>query len=230
MPAKLEINLSNLKNNITNIQRYVNRHSEKDIEILAMVKADAYGAGIIEVSKALVDSGINYLGVAYLKEAKMLRENDINANIVVFSGLLPEDIKDAVKLDASYCISNIEIAKMLDYEARKNNKKVKIHIAVDTGMGRIGVLPKDICSFAAEINNLKNLQVEGMFSHFSSADSDLIYTQKQSDLFNECVQEFKKEGVNPKYVHICNSVGATSYETSYNDMVRVRYSNIWIFR
>ena len=118
-----------------------------NIELLAMVKADAYGAGIVQVSNVLEDIGINHLGVAYLKEAKVLRENGIKANIVVFSGLLPEDMKDAINIDCSYAISNINIAKMLDNVAKKNNKIVKIHIAVDTGMGRIGVLPKDIASF-----------------------------------------------------------------------------------
>lgn len=220
MPAKLEINLSNLKNNIKSIRQYIDSKSE-NVEILAMVKADAYGAGILEVSKTLENSGVKYLGVAYLKEAKLLRENGIKSNIVVFSGLLPENIEDAVFLNCSYSISNIEIAKMLNDEAIKQNKKVKIHIAVDTGMGRIGVLPKNISEFATKLKKLKNLEVEGIFSHFSSADSDMAYTQKQTNLFNECIEEFKKQEIIPKFVHICNSVGMTNHNTSYNDMVRV---------
>jgi len=222
MPARLEINLSNLKNNILNIQKYVkNKSNGKDTEILAMVKADAYGAGIVEVSKTLEEIGIKYFGVAYLKEAKMLRESGIRSNIVVFSGLLPENIEEAVNIDVAYAISNLEIAKMLDGKAKEYNKKVKIHIAIDTGMGRIGVLPKNIINFANELKQLNNLEVEGMFSHFSSADSDIAYTQKQSNIFNECVEEFKKEGIQPNYIHICNSIGMVKYNTSYNDMVRV---------
>ena len=222
MPARLEINLSNLKNNILNIQKYVKEHSKnKDIEILAMVKADAYGAGIIEVSKVLEQIGIHNLGVAYLKEAKALRGNGIKSNIVVFSGLLPENIEEAVNIDVAYAISNIDVAKMLDSKAKEYNKKVKIHIAVDTGMGRIGVLPKNIYEFANEINKLDNLEVEGIFSHFSSADSDIAYTQKQSNIFKECIEEFNKAGIYSKFIHICNSVGMVEYNTSYNDMVRV---------
>lgn len=222
MPAKLEISLGNLKNNIQNIQKHIKENSSsKSVKILAMVKADAYGAGIIEVSKTLEKAGVDYLGVAYLKEAKLLRQNGIKSNIVVFSGLLPENIEEAVTIDSAYSISNIEIAKMLDREAKKQNRKVKVHIAVDTGMGRIGVLPKDISSFSKEIIKLNNLEIEGIFSHFSSADSDLIYTKRQSSIFDECVEEFKNNGVTPSFVHICNSVGIAKHDTSYNDMVRV---------
>lgn len=222
MPAKLEISLDNLKSNIQNIQEYIKENSNsKSVKILAMVKADAYGAGIIEVSKTLEKSGIDYLGVAYLKEAKLLKQNGIKSDIVVFSGLLPEDILEAVKTDSAYSISNIEIAKMLNEESKKQNKKVKIHIAVDTGMGRIGVLPKDISNFSKEIVKLTNLEIEGIFSHFSSADSDLIYTKRQNNIFKECVEEFRNNGINPKFVHICNSVGIAKHDTSYNDMVRV---------
>lgn len=222
MPAKLEISLDNLENNIKNIQEYIKKNSkDKNVKILSMVKADAYGAGIIEISKTLEKLDIDYLGVAYLKEAKLLRKNGIKSNIVVFSGLLPENIEEAVSLDSAYSISNIDIAKMLDSEAKKQGKKVKIHIAVDTGMGRIGVLPKDIFEFSNELCKLTNLEVEGIFSHFSSADSDLLYTKRQNNIFDECVEEFKNNGIVPKFVHICNSIGIAKHDKSYNNMVRV---------
>lgn len=222
MPAKLEISLSNLKSNIQCIQEHIKKSSkDKNVKILSMVKADAYGAGIIEVAKTLEISGIDYLGVAYLKEAKLLRENGIKANMVVFSGLLPENIKEATQIDSAYSISNIEIARMLDEEAKKQNKKVKVHIAIDTGMGRIGVLPKDISTFSNELKNMDNLEIEGIFSHFSSADTDLLYTKRQNRIFDECIEEFKNNGIIPKFVHICNSVGIAKHNASYNDMVRV---------
>ena len=222
MPARLEINLSNLKNNVLNIKEYIkNNKGKKDTKILAMVKADAYGAGIVEVAKALEETGIDFFGVAYLKEAKILRENGVKGNIVVFSGLLPENIEEAVKLECSYAVSNLIVAEMLDKKAKECNKKVKIHIAIDTGMGRIGVLPKDIRGFAKSLKLLDNLEVEGIFSHFSSADTDLNYTNKQNSIFNECIEEFEKESIIPKYIHICNSVGMIEQRTSYNDIVRV---------
>lgn len=221
MPARLEINLKNLKSNVLNIQEYMRKVCTSNVEMLAMVKADSYGAGIVEVSKTLESIGINYLGVAYLKEAKLLRENGIKSNIVVFSGLLPEDLEEGVKVDAAYAISNIDTAINLNNVAKKANKKAKVHIAVDTGMGRIGVLPKDISSFACKIKELDNLEVEGIFSHFSSADTDISYTNKQNDIFKECVEEIEKAGINAKYIHICNSVGIANFENSYNNMVRL---------
>jgi len=222
MPAKLEISLLNLRDNIRNIQRYIEHQGKgRNVELLAMVKADAYGAGIIQVSKTLEKLGIKYLGVAYLKEAKLLRENKIESDIVVFSGLLPENIEEAVEVDCAFSISNIDVARHLNDEAKKKNKIVKVHIAIDTGMGRIGVLPNDVKEFASKLKELENLEIEGIFSHFSSADSDLKYTQKQNDIFIECIEEFKINGIIPKYIHICNSVGIANYDKSYNDMVRM---------
>lgn len=222
MPAKLEISLNNLKNNVVNIKRYIEKNSDENkVELLAMVKADAYGAGIVKVSKMLETLNVNYLGVAYLKEAKTLRENGIKANIVVFSGLLPEDLEEAVKIDAAYAATNINTLIALNEVARRHDKKVKIHIAIDTGMGRIGVLPKNICEFAKKIKGLKNIEVEGVFSHFSSADTDILYTKKQNDIFNECLEELNKAGINYKFVHICNSIAITNFSSSYNNMVRL---------
>lgn len=221
MPARLEVNLKNLKNNVFSIKKYMKSVNSSNVELLAMVKADSYGAGILEVSKALEEIGVNYLGVAYLKEAKLLRQNGIKSGIVVFSGLLPEELEAGVKLECSYAISNIEIATSLNNIAKKYDKKVKVHIAIDTGMGRIGVLPKDISSFASKIKELENLEVEGIFSHFSSADTDISYTNKQNNIFKECIEEIEKAGIKAKFIHICNSVGITNFENSYNNMVRL---------
>ncbi len=222
MPARLEINLKNLKSNIINIKEYIDKSSQgKHIEILAMVKADAYGAGIVEVASVLEKLNINYLGVAYLKEAKLLRENKIKSNIVVFSGLLPEDIEEAVNTKASYAITNIDIAIKLNEACKKYGKKANIHIAIDTGMGRIGVLPKNITEFAKEIKKLDNLEIEGIFSHFSSADSDRLYTYKQNEIFKECIYELDRAGIKYKFIHICNSIGIAEYSGSYNNMVRL---------
>ncbi len=222
MPAKLEINLQNLEHNILNIRKYIEENSkEKDVELLAMVKADAYGAGMVEISKRLEKLNINYLGVAYLKEAKLLRENNIKSNIIVFSGILKDEIEDAVNTDAIYAISNMEIARLLNEKAKKCNKKIRVHLAVDTGMGRIGATPECIQDVISNIKKYDSLEVEGIFSHFSSADSDMEYTKQQDVLFGEALKQIDEAGIKYKYAHICNSIGILNCIDSYNNMVRL---------
>jgi len=222
MPAKLEVSLKNLKYNIENIRKYIKENSkEKNVELLAMVKADAYGAGMVEISRQLEELNINYLGVAYLKEAKILRENNIKSNIIVFSGILKEEIEEAVKIDCIYAISNMDIAELLNQKAKKYNKKIKVHLAIDTGMGRIGATKNTIHDIISRLKKCDNLIVEGVFSHFSSADSNIEYTEKQNEIFNKMLKLIKEAGIKYKYVHICNSIGVLKCIKSYNNMVRI---------
>ena len=222
MPAKLEINLKNLEYNITNIRKYIKENSiGKNIELLAMVKADAYGAGMLEISRVLERLNINYLGVAYLKEAKLLRENNIKSDIIVFSGILKEEIEEAVNIDAIYAVSNMEIAELLNNKAKEYNKKVRVHIAIDTGMGRLGATKNTIHAIILKLKSYENLIVEGIFSHFSSADLDMKYTKKQADEFNNTLALIKEAGIKYKYAHICNSIGILKCIDSYNNMVRI---------
>ena len=222
MPAKLEISLKNLEYNINNFRKYVNDNSDgRSVKILAMVKADAYGAGMIEVSRTLEKLGIDYLGVAYLKEAKLLRDNNIKSNIIVFSGILKEEIDEALDVDAIYAISNLEIARLLNDKAKEKNKMVKINLAIDTGMGRLGARESNIDETIEKLKKLDNLEIDGIFSHFSSADFDKKYTESQIQKFNKALGKINKEGIKYTYAHICNSIGIYSCKNSYNNMVRL---------
>jgi alanine racemase len=118
MPARLTINLTNLKHNIDEFKKKLLNNQE----LLVMVKADAYGAGIIKVARELEDYGINHFGVAYLKEAINLRNNGVKGNITVFSGLVPDEYTSACDVDAIYSVSDLESLICLDKEA-KNKKK-----------------------------------------------------------------------------------------------------------
>lgn len=217
MPAKLSISLENLKDNVNNIKKCIGN----EVELLVMVKADAYGSGIVEISKCLETQGVKYLGVAYIVEAKEILDNNINANIVVFSNVLQEEIEEAVKLDLVITLSDIETAKSINAEAIKQGKRVRTHIKIDTGMTRLGVFSKDIISFIIEIQKLSNIKIEGVFTHLSSADTDNEYTETQVQNFREVLNKINEMGVYPKYVHVCNSAGVLLGVAEFCNMVRL---------
>lgn len=217
MSSKLQINLSNLEHNIKQIKRKMFNTQE----LLVMVKADAYGAGLIQISKYLEKLNINHLGVAYLKEAKELINSGIQSNITVFSGILEEEIKDAVSLGAIYSISNINTARLLDEEAKSQNKKVKVQLAIDTGMTRLGISVTDIDNVIKELKCLDRIIIEGVYTHLSCADTDEKFTKRQLKVFDKCIDDIKKMGVEPKYIHACNSAGFLLYNSENYNMIRI---------
>lgn len=217
MAAKLQINLSNLKHNIDRIKEKIYDGQE----LLIMVKADAYGAGLVQVASFLELQGIKNFGVAYLKEAILLRQNGIKGNIVVFSGLLPNEVEDALTVDATYSVSNIDMLEMLNSKAKEC--KVKVELAIDTGMTRLGFDTSEIKTLANKLKSFKNISVEGMYTHFSSADveSKENITLEQIRKFDECIEILENEGINIPNKHICNSAGILRYNSDKYSRVRL---------
>lgn len=217
MPAKLDISLKNLKHNI---DAFKNKILEGQ-ELLVMVKADAYGAGIVVTTKFLETNGVKKFGVAYLKEAITLRKNGIESEIIVFSGLVPDEYNDAVNVDAIYSVSDISVIQALNEEAKRCNKIVKVEIAIDTGMTRLGFNKEDMESLACNLCELSNIQVHGVYSHLSQADTSEDFTKGQIQFFDECVRVLKENGINPKYVHLCNTAGMLRYNSEKYNLVRL---------
>ena len=220
MPARLEINLANLKHNVNCFKERI----LKNQELLVMVKADAYGAGIVEVTKYLEKNGVKHFGVAYLKEAKKLRANNIQGEITVFSGLVPNEIQEAIDVDAIYSVSDFVTLEKLNKEAKKKNKKVKIEVAIDTGMTRLGFNQKDIYRLSQDIKELTNIEIHGVYSHLSQADYSDSFTKMQIENFDECVEILKENGAEPKYVHLLNSAGILKYNSDKYNLVRLGIS------
>ncbi|MBR6689432.1 MAG: alanine racemase [Clostridia bacterium] len=219
MPARLTINLSNLKHNIESMKTKL--HSNQ--EILAMVKADAYGSGLVETTKYLEENGIRNFGVAYLKEAKKLRAAGVKGKIVVFSGILPYEVEEAVNVDAVYSVSNLEILKDLD---KKATSKVKIEIAIDTGMTRLGFAKEELVELASTLKTLNNVEVDGVYTHFSSADVEgkESFTKTQMKLFEECINILENEGIVIPNKHMDNSAGIMKYNLDKYNVVRLGIS------
>jgi alanine racemase len=204
--SSMIINLNNIEHNINEIRKITNS------EIIAMIKADAYGLGDLKIAKFLNSIGINIFGVALVKEAIKLRKNNISNNILITSGFLKSDIKNILKYNLTVSASNLELLKELN---KKASNKVNIHIKVDTGMTRLGF---DISELPDAINyinkNLTNINIEGIYTHLSSADCDYDYTLEQLNKFDNLIKSLNHKF---KYIHCLNSSGLLNFSNySYN--------------
>jgi len=214
MAAKMYVNLQNIKYNLERIKEKVN----STVTIIAMVKADAYGLGDIEVSKFLNTLGISFLGVAIVDEGVRLRKNSIDGDILVASQFLHEDIQNILDYNLTVSVSNIDLLKLLNEHAISQNKKVKVHIKVDTGMTRLGFNLDEIIDTVKYIrDNLTNILTDGIYTHLSSADTDDEYTLNQLNNFDNCIKSLTSNGYEFNYIHALNSSGLLKHpKFSYN--------------
>lgn len=214
----VEINKDALISNIKEIRRI----TRPQADILAVVKADAYGHGDYETASTLLKNGANGLCIATIGEAVMLRKKGITARMLILGGTAIESYEDAVKFDINLAIYDRESAEALSQEAVKQGKTADIHIKLDTGMGRIG-FPTDgsATEEIAEICRLPGLNPYGIFSHFAVADTNEDeYTLEQFDRFMAQVNALKEAGINFEKRHICNSAGILRFPQMHLDMVR----------
>ena len=216
-PVWAEIDLDILANNMRNIKKLAG-----DKEVMAVVKADAYGHGALDVAPCLLENGASKLAVAMLTEAIELRNNNITAPIMIL-GYTPIYLgEELIKYNIEQTIYDLNYAKELSNLAIKLNKKAKVHIALDTGMGRIGFLPTDE-SFNAicEICNLPGLDVIGIFTHFSSSDEkNKEYTQYQFNQIYNFIERLEVNEINIPIKHASNSAAIIDLPNTYLDAVR----------
>lgn len=213
-----EIDLDAIASNIKNIRKITN----KNAKIMAIVKADAYGHGAVEVAKVLLYNGADCLGVAILDEAIQLRKNNIHVPILIL-GYTPEaKMEDVVKYDVTQTVFSYETAYQLSLSAVKLNKTAKIHIKIDTGMGRIGFLPNETAiEEIMKIASLPNINIDGIYTHFSTADEfDKSFTLKQLDVFKDTIKELEKKGISIPIKHCANSAAIMDLENAFFNMVR----------
>lgn len=216
--AWAEINLDNIAHNVREIRRITNKNSE----IMGVVKADAYGHGVMEVAKTILENGATRLAVSMLDEAIQLRNNGISAPILVLGYTDPIRANEIIEYDITQSVFSHELARALSDEAVRQGKKVKIHIKIDTGMSRIGFLPGyNAVKNVSEISALPNIIIEGLFTHFSTADEkDRAYTLMQFERFMSICSELQRIGIHIPVKHCSNSGGIIEYPEMHLDMVR----------
>jgi alanine racemase len=215
-PTWAEIDLGNLAHNYRQIKKIVG----SDVKIMACVKADAYGHGLVPVASKLVASGVNYLSVASIDEAITLRQAKIFTPILVLGMVLKNDIEPLFRYNISQTVCSEELAVALNTMAKRKGKLLNIHVKVDTGMGRIGVLHHEAFHFIKRLEKLKNINIEGVATHLSCADVNRNFTIYQLDIFERLVADLCKSGTRIPLFHAANSIGIALYENAHFNMVR----------
>lgn len=219
--TKLYIDLNAVKYNFLQIKNKVG----KDVEVMPMVKANAYGIGSDIISNLF--KNCKYLAVADVKEASQIRKMLSLVNLVIIYQSCLEDIYQIVSKNFIAAVSDINFAKALNEEAKRQNKIVKIHVEIDTGHARLGINLSEVSNFAKELLNLKNIVVEGLFMHYAAADSleesDLKFTELQTQRFKNGVKEFENIYGQVKFRHACAGPAIFNDKTEKFNMVRPGY-------
>ena len=216
--AWVEIDLDAIAHNVREIKRVTGNK----VEMMGVVKADAYGHGVSEVVRTLLDNGVTQLAVSMLDEAIQIRKMGIGVPVLVLSYTDPVRAEEIVFYHVTQTVFSLDLARALSAAAVKLGKTAKIHVKVDTAMTRVGFMPGySAVKNIMEIGKLPGVIVEGIFTHFASADeSERDYTEMQFRKFMSVCSELARVGIHIPIKHVCNSAGIIQYPQMYLDMVR----------
>ncbi|ERM91986.1 alanine racemase [Caldanaerobacter subterraneus subsp. yonseiensis KB-1] len=217
-PTRVEVNLDSIVHNFREIKRVVGDR----VKVMGVVKANAYGHGAYHVAKALVENGVDYLAVATVEEALELRSCGITTPVLILGYTPLSQAGEAVEKDVTFTAFDLKYVKELGEIASRKGKKAKIHVKIDTGMGRIGYTDFDLAEREIEeMSKLEGIELEGIFSHFATSDEkDKDYAREQFERFADMLKRLEKRGVNISLKHIANSGAITDLNYAYLDMVR----------
>lgn len=215
-PAWMEVHLDRLENNIKEIKRLV---GNKDI--LGVVKADAYGHGVVEVTRTLYGFGLRRFAVATISEARQLRRYFSNIDILIFGAIQEELAEEILYGDFIATVSRVEEIELLREKALELDKVARINIKVDTGMHRLGFDPTEEEARAiAEAMKGEGVRIEGAYTHFAISYEDDAFTKKQNDSYDSFIELLQKEGLNIPTQHVCNSAAIVKDPLMHHDLVR----------
>ena len=221
--AWVEIDLSLIRHNVEEIQKLL----PSKTKIMAIVKANAYGHGDVACAKELVSCGIDFFGVSSIDEAITLREAGIQQPILILGYTPPVHFHHVIEYDLIQTFLSLDYALKADAWCKENNVKMRGHVKIDTGMSRLGILAFEHDYHIDEVKavyGLENLQVEGIFSHFSVSDEldadNKAYTSKQIEMFTRVLDDLKASGIHPGITHLQNSYGILNYPELEFDYVR----------
>jgi len=214
-PTWAEIDLRAIEHNYKQVRRLVG----KNTNIMVVVKANAYGHGIVEVSTVLAKLGVNYLGVATTDEAVRLRDYGIKAPILVLGSVLPDEVKVLIEKNITLTLCNEDLLDAIRKETA-NGLRAKVHIKIDTGMGRIGVWHEEALNFVKNLAQEKDVIIEGIYTHFSSAGRDDFFTNYQIDAFEKLLVKLEGFDIRIPLRHAANSIATVDFKRSHLNLVR----------
>lgn len=214
--AWAEIDLDNLAHNVSVIRRKVGL----GVKLMPAVKADAYGHGLVPITSRLMELGCHAAAVATPEEALQLRDGGVAAPILVLGGVLPEEAQALMEADAAVNISDLAIARELAKRALAEGKCIRAHLKVDTGMGRMGVGAERAVEAAVELSRMGGLSLEGIFTHFPSAEYESEFTRLQIELFAEICERTRSLGLDIPLRHAANSAAIFTQNSAPFNAVR----------
>lgn len=210
-----EIDLNAIRHNFRVLRKLAGK-----AKILTVIKADAYGHGRIPVAKVLLKERVDFIGLSNLTEGIALRKAGIRTPALLFETTLPAQAKDIIDYRLTPTVCNLELARALDDYARKRGRVVNIHVKIDTGMGRLGVWHEEALGFVKKLSRLRNVRIQGICTHFPSADTDRAFTRKQIQQLVDFVSQLRENGLTVPYVHAANSMGLAGYKTNILNLAR----------
>ncbi len=215
-PTRMEVSLDNLRYNYRLIKDHV-----KGTRVIAVVKANAYNLGIIQVAWALRGAGADFFAVATPDEAIELREGGITSPVIVLGTSPYQAAGEYVRLGIRAAITDPAMARALSEEAIRQNRKAFVHVKIDSGLGRIGFIPGHTLDVVEEVVSLPGIEAEGVFTHFATADTgDMTYTREQYRRFLEALEELSGKGIRFRMRHCCNSSATLETPEMALDAVR----------
>jgi len=216
VPAWVEIDLDAVKYNIDRVRRLIPRA----VSMLLVVKADAYGHGAVRISELAQECGVDMLGVATLDEGRELRTAGIKLPILILSPVLPQELEGVLENDCAVTASSYEFAEEASEIATRKGVPCRLHVEIDTGMGRAGVSQDRAVEAIVRMRALKGLVFEGIFTHFPASDSDLDFTEDQIRAITDIVEALEKKGIVFRYVHCANSAAVLNFPSSHFNLIR----------
>lgn len=216
------VDLDKLQNNIKILKDKLSNHTA----LMAVVKANAYGHGAIEIARNALSAGASWLAVAIPEEGAELRESGIDAPILILGAIDPSQTELIFKYKLRPCVFTYEMLKELNRKGMELGRRIGVHVKIDTGMGRIGLRNEDeILKFCSIIEEMDFIYLEGIFTHFAAADEpDSNYTQLQMERFNKILTNLKSANISVPWIHASNSAAIFRYPAAQYNMVRAGIS------
>lgn len=213
----VEIDMGALRHNLEQVRCRMSSHTK----VLGVVKSDAYGHGMLQVARELAAEGVHFLGVSKFWEAEELRNAGIRLPILVLLSVEPPEMEQAIRMDLRPVVFRLDHAELLSQAAYRLNTRAKVHLKVDTGMGRLGVPWGKVPSFLDSLLALPGIQLEGILSHFAVADeADKAFSEQQLVRFRDLLQVLADRGRPIAYAHIANSAGLLDLPHAHFQLVR----------